>query len=108
MGCKIENSEDIIKDEPKNQLLSFKNLTKGLRGKGATSTDSLEDRTYVCIGTHKLTRQIHFWVMTIDKDYEMITFWETTTNKKYELKGRIDNEEKENLKEFLTFKSKHL
>ena len=39
--------------------------------------------------------------MTIDRDFQVITFWETMKNEKYELKGRINHDERENLKTFL-------
>lgn len=52
--------------------------------------DTIEDRVFVCIGRYKkLPEKQAVWVMTIDKDWQIVTMWDPVKHKETELKGRI-------------------
>lgn len=105
MGTIFEENQDLdefktIMQEPskrkrKKQLSDFKNrLWK----------NPIKDRVFVCLGKLNEDNQQrqHAWVMTINRDFTKVTFWETMKHVKYELSGRIDKDEREWLKNYLS------
>ncbi len=58
-----------------------------------------ENRTFVCLGKLKVSRDPYIWVMTISSDYRDVVMWDPKLFKKYELQGRVDDGDK--LKNFL-------
>ncbi len=51
------------------------------------------DLVFVCWGTLKgdisSSNTKHFWIMTIENNFEDITFWEPMSSKKYVMKNRV-------------------
>ena len=75
----------------------------GKDGANDDGDDTIEDRVFVCVGRfkNKLDKQA-VWVMTFDKEFQVVTLWNPVQHKEIELRGRIDRDEVDNLKAYLT------
>jgi hypothetical protein len=64
----------------------------------------LADRVFVCLGTlnHENNGRPHAWVMTINREFDIITFWEPRKHINYTLEGRINRLETEWMKNYLS------
>mmetsp|Transcript_7155 Transcript_7155/g.13106 ORF Transcript_7155/g.13106 Transcript_7155/m.13106 type:complete len:873 (+) Transcript_7155:138-2756(+) len=86
--------------DPSLEPLDMKSKFK-LSKSEETKVAAFDQRVYCVVGSLKLRKTSHIWVMTIDEDYRGVTFWETTTNKTYHLDRRV--QEPDSLKNYLTF-----
>jgi hypothetical protein len=86
-----KHSEETEYMRPKARL-------RQLRSEDRVDSSLQDKRVYVVVGTLKLRKTKHIWVMTIDEDFRGVTFWETTTNESYHLRCRVQDPEA--LKEF--------
>ena len=63
---------------------------------GEDENETIEDRVFICVGRYKhkvLNRGDQaVWVMTIDKDFQVVTLWNAVQHKEQELRGRIDRD----------------
>jgi len=79
----------------------------GVSGKDADSAEiekeTVEDRVFVCVGTYrKNPRKRAVWVMTIDKDFQVVTHWNPVQHKELELRDRISKDQVDDMKAYLT------
>ena len=44
-------------------------------GQEPEGSDTIEDRVFVCVGRFKRTKKQAVWVMTIDRDFQVVTLW---------------------------------
>jgi hypothetical protein len=88
-----------FKDPTLETATSFKSKLKQLTSDEDSLDSPLFDkRVFVVVGSLKLRKTTHIWVMTIDDDYRGVKFWETANNKSYHLEVRV--KEPEALKKF--------
>lgn len=104
-GTMFESHHDL---DEYSKILSEPNKKKRRSGiakfRAQAKKTPMSDRVFVCLGTlnHENGERKHAWVMTINRDFNMVTFWEPRKHISYKLDGRINKLETEWLKNYLS------
>eukprot|EP00826_Nyctotherus_ovalis_P047706 TRINITY_DN5528_c0_g1_i8.p1 TRINITY_DN5528_c0_g1~~TRINITY_DN5528_c0_g1_i8.p1 ORF type:complete len:538 (+),score=176.90 TRINITY_DN5528_c0_g1_i8:1349-2962(+) len=99
----IEKNDKTVDDEDEEEE-NERSEEDNEEGEGGSDEIPLNNRVFICVGTDKAKKEQCLWVMTFNKECNVITLWDPRCHAQYQMNARVKDVEK--LREFLKYKPK--